>query len=146
MENRDTTAGRYVAHRDDYPSQSEFGPRGEYVDVVGRQYRLAYCSRIDGWPPGERVPAISIAQQRAYLQRRAARGNAQQTVLWVKLPTRRGKNAPDLWFTHEEIVRKTTLHLMPIAPGLPRQTCTLQQVSHHPRGRSGSVTVAGFTL
>ena len=88
----------------DHPNESEFGAP-EYIDEYGRQYRVAYLTRIGGWLPGTSIPPRAT-HGRAPI--RLADGTLK---LWVRL--KRGD--PSRWWYAGQPRR---LELTAVQPGL----------------------------
>ena len=102
-EGRDTHARYYAVA--DYPNRGEFGAP-EYVDATGRQYRVAFLSRLgpNAWPPRAPIRA------RARAEHPIAAAGGTRVKLWVKLPPR---GADTAWFR----TLPATVALEPVAPG-----------------------------
>jgi hypothetical protein len=118
-----------------YPSQHEFGP-AEYMDNMGREYRLAYLDRMDGWPPHTLIPPREL---RNVDQIRAAKRGASRTALWVQL--KQGRSMMD--WPETSVAR--TIELRPMLPGLAPQLVRITEAYRdNARGRTGLVEVTGL--
>lgn len=123
--------GRYYAQHN-HPNQSTFGVP-EYVDVAGRQYRIAYRQPA-GLPPGAVMPPRPPTTP-------AMRDGVGRVGLWVK--QRRGTPSREAW----DLIGKVVT-LDPVQPGLP--ALTIRVDSHTagavPRERTGTVYVTSKSL
>jgi hypothetical protein len=118
-----------------YPSQHEFGP-AEYMDSMGREYRLAYLDRMDGWPPHTLVPPREL---RNVEHSRAAKRGPNRTALWVQL--KQGTSMTD-W---PETSMARRIELRPMIAGLAPQIVRIAEAYRdNGRGRCGLVEVTGL--
>lgn len=125
-----SAAARRSAALNDHPNQSEFGA-ADYVDDVGRQYRIAHLHRLGGWTPG--VPVTPRPHDAPALTN--ARGHIK---LWVKLKRGRAHVWPPLHAPQHK-----PLLLRPVAPGLSEQRVRVSALHvTRPGQRTGAVFVA----
>lgn len=131
---RDTTQGRYRAERYAFPSQSEF-PTPEYADPQGRRYCVGGGGAPN--PPGVRLTDEQQRQKRVALLA-VERGDGL-VLLDVLFPY--GQKAKKRRFAQDEL-----LDLMPLRPGLGRQTCRFSRMvsRREPNGRTCAIYVSGF--
>jgi hypothetical protein len=136
---------RYYALRAS-PSANAFGAP-EYVDGMGRQYRMAYAYEVDEDDPTAVVPPRPAD---APLIKGTGGGGADRVKLWVKLPRKRhrfGATAtPDLWFQGSRLLSGgIELSLEPVLPGLPRlQVQVREAYREQPTHRGGYIYVTGI--